>query len=236
LRRVRDLDEARDYLEGDPRAVLAQPYHPGPYEAGIFYYRLPGEGSGKIFSITDKRFPEVVGDGRSTLEELVLRHPRLRMQAPTFFRRHQAKLDRVLDEGETMRLAIAGNHCQGTLFQDGDHLVTPELERLVDDIAERFDGFHFGRFDVRYRDVDAFMAGRDLAIVELNGVTSESTNIYDPRWSLLRAYRTLAEQWSLAFRIGAANRDLGHRPSSLAELVRAARSHYGGRPGETPAD
>ena len=34
-----------------------------------------------------------------------------------------------------MRLAIAGNHCQGTLFLDGSHLCTAALEAKVDAIA-----------------------------------------------------------------------------------------------------
>ena len=74
-------------------------------------------------------------------------------------------------------------------------------------------------------DEQAFREGRDLAILELNGVTSESTNIYDPSWSLWRAYRTLWKQWSIAYRIGDLNRRAGHRVSTLGELWRASREH-----------
>jgi hypothetical protein len=42
--------------------------------------------------------------------------------------------------------------------------------------------------------VGRFEARDDLAIVELNGATAESTNIYDPSRSLLAAYRTLFAQ------------------------------------------
>jgi hypothetical protein len=111
------------------------------------------------------------------------------------------------------------------MFMDGAHLITPELERRVDEIANQFEGFFFGRFDARYADVDAFKAGRDLAIVELNGVTSESTNLYDPRRSLFWAYRILFQQWSLLFRIGDANRSLGRRPTSLWNLTKLLCSH-----------
>ena len=86
----------------------------------------------------------------------------------------------------------------------------------MDEIARAYRGFYVGRFDVRYTDVDAFKAGRDLAIVELNGVTSEPTNIYDPDGTLLDAYRQLFRQWSITFAIGAANRRAGAaRVSSL---------------------
>ena len=64
-----------------------------------------------------------------------------------------------------------------------------------------------------------FMAGRNLKIVELNGVTSEATHIYDPKLSLFDAYRVLFEQWRIAFEIGDLNRARGIRPASVGELL-----------------
>lgn len=226
LRLARSWPEAEVYLGAYDGDVLAQPYDPGPHEAGVFYYRIPGEARGRIFSVTAKRFPEVVGDGRSTLEELIWRDPRLRMQAAIFARRHAARLDDVPTSGERLALAVSGNHCQGTMFLDGAQFETPALEQAIDALARSFDGFYFGRFDVRFTDPERFMAGEEFRIVELNGVTSESTNVYDPDYGLLRAWRTLGRQWSLAYRIGAANRRQGHRTSSVRALVRAARRHY----------
>lgn len=236
VRKVHSAAAVEAYLTATPYPVVVQPYHPGPFEAGVFYFRLPGEGRGGIFSITDKVFPVLVGDGRSTLEELIWVHPRFRMQAKTFLSRHAAAAGRVLAAGERFPLAMAGNHCQGTLFRDGSHLLTPELERAVDEMARRFDGFHVGRFDVRYADPAEFRAGRGFAVVELNGVTSESTNLYDPTWSLLRAYRTLFRQWAILFRIGAANRALGHRPVGVGELLALLRAYSRDRVPDRLAD
>lgn len=190
VKKVHDAVDSEKYLLANPGAVIVQPFHAGPFEAGVFYVRIPGEERGRIFSVTDKVFPVVNGDGRSTLEELIWAHPRYRMQATVFLSRHATEADRVLDEGEAFPLALAGNHCQGTLFRDGSHLVTPELEAAFDAVAKRFDGFFVGRFDVRYSDPAEFRAGRGFAVVELNGATSESTNLYDPEWPLWRAYRT----------------------------------------------
>ena len=220
LKLARDLVDVEKYLQNQPAAVILQTYHPGPHEAGVFYYLFPAESTGHIFSITDKQFPEITGDGSSTLEELIWGHPRFRMQAGRFLARHEADRNRVLAEGERFRLAIAGNHCQGTMFRDGAHLITPELEHAVDVVARKFNGFFIGRFDVRYANVFEFKAGRDLSIVELNGATSESTNIYDPSWSLFSAYRTLFQQWSLLYRIGYANRHAGYRSTSTLALLR----------------
>jgi membrane protein DedA with SNARE-associated domain len=236
VRWVRSEADAAAYLAGEPRRVLLQVAHAGPFEAGVFYVRHPGEPRGRIFSLTDKRFPWIVGDGRSTLAALVLAHPRFRLQAHVFLARHAAQRDRVPAAGERVRLAEAGNHAQGTEFRDGRALVTPALEARVDAIARQIDGFYFGRFDVRYRDRDAFMAGDDFSIVELNGVTSEATHIYDPAGSIWQAWRTLAEQWSIAFAIGAANRARGHRVTPPFALVRLVWTGLRARPALTLAD
>ena len=233
---VRSLEDAKAYLTAQPNAVVVQMYHAGPFEAGVFYVRIPGEPAGEIFSITDKQFPVLVGDGHSTVEELIWAHPRYRFQAEVFLARHGQQKDRVLGQGESLRLALAGNHCQGTLFLDGAALITPELKRRFDEIAWSFAGFYFGRFDVRYSDVNAFKAGKDLAIVELNGVTSESTNLYDPNRSLLWAYRVLFRQWSLLFRIGDANRRRGHHSTPLTTLAHMIGMHLFHRPSSVLAD
>ncbi len=217
---VRDEPEVARYLQERKCPIIVQAYHPGPFEAGVFYVRMPGDQEGRIFSITDKQFPVVIGDGVSTLRELILRHTRYRCQKRVFFMRHASDLSRVLPRGAEFQLSPIGNHCQGTLFLDGSHWITPELEKRFDEISQQFEGFFFGRFDVRYSSIDGFLAGNDLSIVELNGVTSESTNLYDPKHSLWQAYSILAKQWSLLFRIGAANRRAGYKPTSFMTLCR----------------
>lgn len=223
---VDDWTAARRYLQSSPNAVQAQVYHSGPFEAGVFYYRLPGAARGRIFSITDKHFPELIGDGKRSVAELIWQHPRYCMQARTFLSRVDGQADRVLNPGERLPLTFLGNHCQGTQFRDGGHLITGALEAAIDQIARQFEGFYFGRFDIRYSDPRAFQSGREFAIVELNGVTSESTNLYDPDRPLWRAYRLLFQQWALLFKIGAANQRRGYATSSLAQVLADARTYY----------
>jgi membrane protein DedA with SNARE-associated domain len=224
---ARDQSDVTAYLSHVAAPVVVQPYHPGPFEAGVFYYRQPGWATGRIFSITDKQFPVIVGDGLSTVQELIWAHPRYRLQADTFLMRYAGMLERVLGSGERLPLGIAGNHCQGALFLDGQHLITPALEKRIDGIARAFRGFYVGRFDIRYSDVERFKAGTDLAIVELNGATAESTNIYDPQTTLVDAYRQLFRQWLIVFAIGAANRASGAPVTSHRRLFDLVRAHLG---------
>jgi membrane protein DedA with SNARE-associated domain len=230
VRLARSVSDVEAYCAGESGAILVQPYDPGPFEAGIFYYRLPGQSRGRIFSITDKQFPRIIGDGRSTIEALIWEHPRYRLQARTFLSRHRYVHEVVLARGEVFQLAIAGNHAQGTLFRDGSHLWTSALEARIDEIAQSYAGFFVGRFDVRYADVERFRAGERFAIVELNGATAESTDIYDPRRSLASAYRTLFAQWSIVFAIGAANKAAGAPVTDARRLVRLLHTYSTSKP------
>ena len=235
---VRTREEAESYFRRMPRAVVLQRFDPGPHEIGVMWAREPGAPNGRITGITRKVFPEITGDGKRTLERLIWTHPRYFMQAEVFLKRHDAQRDIVLGEGEKMRLAVAGNHCQGTLFADGADLITPALEARVNEIAMAFDseGFDIGRFDLRYADEDALRRGEGFTVVELNGVSSEPTNIYDPARGLVWAYKQMYRHWDRLFAIGHARRKQGVRSMSLPEMLRAVRDHYRGRPGTHVSD
>jgi hypothetical protein len=174
---------------------------------------------GRILSITEKRLPSVTGDGRSRLEELVLQDPDTIGMARFHLRRQARRLTDVPAAGQIVSLGDCGSHCRGARFYDGGSLVTDALEDAIEAMAARFEGFYFGRFDLRAPSLDAFRRGEDLTILELNGVTAEVTHIYDPAVSLLDAYRALFEQWRLAFEIGEANVARGARVWSIAELA-----------------
>jgi hypothetical protein len=224
VRLIHSRNQAIAYLTSHRAPLIAQKFHPGPYEIGLFYVRLPSWKRGRIFSITDKRFSSVVGDGSQSIESLILRNPRLRLQASVFLERLGPRAASIPSAGERVSLGFAGNHCQGTMFVDGAHLITRPLTLAIDRVAKAYPGFYFGRFDLRYTDPDELAQGRGFAIVELNGLTSESTNIYTPGWSFWRGQRVLRRQWGYAFAIARENIARGHKPATLAELWRCVRS------------
>ena len=189
-------------------------------EFGVFYYRFPDEERGQIFAITEKQFPEVIGDGETTLENLILRDKRAVCMANNYFERHQENLLNVPEKGEKVKLVDIGTHSRGAIFLDGIRLKTGELETAVDAICQEYKGFYFGRFDVRTASIDDFKRGHNFKIIELNGVTSEATSIYDAKNSLFTAYRVLFAQWKIAFEIGAQNRARGAQPTSLFTLTK----------------
>lgn len=216
--------EVERYLVRSAGDTIVQAYAPGA-EFGVFYLRRPGAARGEIFSITDKRFLSLTGDGTGTLEELILADDRAVCMAPFHLRQHASRLGWIPAAGETVPLVELGTHCLGATFMDGGWVRTPALEAAIDQLSQGFRGFWFGRYDIRTTDVAAFQAGRDFMVVELNGATAEATSIYDPGNTLGSAYRTLRQQWRLCFEIAAANVARGAVPTPFRELWRLVRRH-----------
>lgn len=215
---VRSDAELSDYISRSSQSLIIQEYAPG-HEFGVFYYRLPGTAKGRIFSITEKRMPVLEGDGASTLEQLILKDECAVCLARFHLYNHRARLWEVPSESERVQLVELGTHCRGAIFLDGSWVKTPALEETFDQISKSFEGFYFGRYDVRAPSLVDFRRGKNFKIVELNGVTSEATHIYDPKNNLFTAYKTLLEQWRIAFEIGAQNRQRGVEPTPITTLV-----------------
>jgi membrane protein DedA with SNARE-associated domain len=224
FRLISSQAEAEKYLNQVKADVILQRYVPDKKEIGVFYYRFPGQASGDIFAVTEKVFPTLTGDGTSTFEQVLNKDERASLIASTYLRRFFALRTQVLPAGHQVRLVEAGNHCQGCIFRDGNHLISEALRGHIDEISRRIPGFFIGRYDIRYTSEEELARGK-FTIIELNGAASEATNIYDERNSLLSAYRTLYKQWELVFRIGSANRDRGYRTLSAFEVLRDACSY-----------
>jgi hypothetical protein len=220
---IRNREQAAEYLRQTSAPLIAQRYAPGPKEVGVFYYRFPGEARGRIFAITEKIFPTLVGDGVNTIEELIWRDARCRLIAGTYLRRLGDRRVEVPSAGESVRLVEAGNHAQGCIFRDGAHLWSEGLEQRIDVISRQLNGFFIGRYDIRYANAEDLRSGREFQIVELNGAASEATSVYDARNSLWAAYLAFFRQWRLVFEIGAANRRLGSKPTATSLLLRRWR-------------
>ena len=84
-----------------------------------------------------------------------------------------------------------------------------QLEQWLDEVCSSVPGFFYGRLDVRYRDIDSLKLGEGLSVIEANGLGSESTNMYDPSFSLFKAWSLVRIHWIVAMKIGKANRAKG---------------------------
>jgi hypothetical protein len=232
VRLARTREQALAALSQHRGATLLQSYHPGPIEVGVLYTRAPGASRGTILGITGKEFPVVIGDGRSTIAQLIDAHPRLIVQRDRFLERLGPRAADVPAPGQHVPLAVAGNHCQGTCFRDHGHLRTRALRRALDTIADAFVtpnpgggpakvGLTFGRFDIRVPSYDDLTQGTNLCVIELNGLSAEATHAYDPALSMRERYRHLGLGITAVYRMAARQASRGTPVPSTLEALRA---------------
>ncbi len=203
----------------DQTAVL-QTFVPLEGEAGIFYARHPDEAQGRLIGLALRHFPEVVGDGSSSIAELMAAAPRTQRLLERSDHDFTLNPATVPPAGQMVRLSTIGSTRIGGLYLDGGACITPALTAVVDAIAKDMPEFYFGRFDVRFENLAQLALGRGLRIMEVNGAGSEAIQAWDPDTSLLQGFRTIFAKQALLFAIGAANRQRGHRPMPLRELAR----------------
>ena len=228
VRRIDTTAQLEDYIAHFPEAatLMLQRYVPYGGEAAILYARLPGQGAGRIQSLTLRYFPHVVGDGRQCLRDLIAADERAQWKAhlhlgadPSHCGPDCGELGRIPARGEVVRIALIGNQRAGALYRDGRRHITAALEARFDGIARSMSEFHYGRFDLRFDSVEALMRGEDFSIVEINGIGGEAIDCWDPHLSVREVYRRLFAQQGLLFTIGAANRARGFRPTRPGEFV-----------------
>jgi hypothetical protein len=219
---IRDEAALTAYLRQAAGAVLLQRYIGGE-EYGLFVYRDPRDGRGRLYSITHKCFPGVSGDGRRRLSELILDDARARLISPLLWRRFGERLDEIPAAGTRVPLVEIGAHCRGALFLDASHLATPALLAVVERWFAALPGYGIGRLDLRCPSAEHLQRGEHLRILEINGVTAEAAHIYHPGTPLWQGYAVMLRQWRLAFEIGAVNARRGAAVTGPVELLRRYR-------------
>jgi len=127
---VRSLQELQEYLGHVPVPTILQEYVPGK-EFGVFYVRNPGDHDGRVFSVTEKCMPVVVGDGCRTLEELILADDRAVCMADFYLRKNSQRAQDVPSAGDSVTLVEIGTHCRGAIFLDGSYAITPALREAI---------------------------------------------------------------------------------------------------------
>lgn len=211
-------EEALAYLRTNDCPIIVQQFVSG-VEFGIFYARLPNQDTGNIISITDKQYLYVEGNGHDNIETLILKNTTTLPRYSALAKEMGSRILAVPPLGKQIKVAAYGTHARGAVFLDANHLLTPELTKEIDRLSKACPGFYFGRYDIKVPHISDLQSGQNISLIELNGITSESTHMYDPQYSLFSAYRILCKQWKLAFQIGDQNAKRGKPVTSLFSLL-----------------
>ena len=210
VEKIHDEDALEKYIEKSPENFLIQEFIPYTKEVGVFYVRMPDDKKGKITGIVSKEFLSVIGDGKSTVVELIKENPRSHMQLEVLKKELDLKLNTILEEGEEFILVPYGSHTRGAKFVDYSNYIDEELVKTIDAICTQVPEFYYGRLDILYNSMEELAKGEKFSIIEINGAGGEPTHIYDPKHSVFFAWKEILRHWNMLNKISIINHKKGH--------------------------
>lgn len=225
VRKVENQEELTRYVQNCPVDFLLQELVSYPIELGVFYVRKPGQESGRVTSIVRKHFLAVIGDGKHSIIQLLHQNTRALLTADldSDYLRQKGKI--VPDRGEEVLVEPIGNHCRGTQFlNDADQIDAP-LIAAIDRLAKQIPDFYFGRFDLRCRSYEDLKELKHFKILELNGAGSEPGHIYQPGYSLWKAYKEILWHLKVLADISEENKQNGVAYLNFKEGLKKWKAH-----------
>ena len=206
VQKIHSEIELKNYLQKFKIDFIIQEFIDYKNECGIFYARNPTQQNGSISSITLKKFLSITGDGISNVKSLVISDKRAFLYKDLIFENHKELLDLILEKNKVFQLSVIGNHCKGTQFINGNHLISKELITTFNDLNAKIPGWFYGRVDIKYDDFETLKDGKNFKILEINGIISEPTHIYDAqKSSYFSALKSIRNHWQILFEIATTN-------------------------------
>lgn len=214
VKKINNENELREYFQKINIPTIIQEFIDFEHEIGVFYHRIPGEIKGKITSITVKKNLKLKGDGDQSLSSLILNHDRAFLYYDLFKIIHKEKLHKIPIENEEITLSVIGNHSKGSQFLDGAVLINADLERVFDQLNHQIKGWYYGRVDLKYQTFESLCMGQGFKIIEINGIISEPTHIYDASSgaTYFDALKALKSHWGVLSKIAVKN----HQQNNVA--------------------
>ena len=183
-----------------------------PMEVSVFHIRYPNKTKGEITGFLHKVPLQVLGDGKSTLYELVMQHPKGFKRVEELQPKHEAKWNTVISAGEKYVLSYAANHNRGAHFIDLKNEIDDTLLAIFDKLSIQINDFYYGRYDILCSSVADLKAGKNLSILEYNGCGAEPNHFYDTGYTLGGAYREVLKHWKALYEISDMNAKNGVKP------------------------
>ncbi|MEP5613280.1 MAG: hypothetical protein ABJP45_13595 [Cyclobacteriaceae bacterium] len=188
--KVSSEEELDSYSQECPVDFLLQELVLLPIELGVFYIKYPGK-TGQVTSIVRKEFLGVIGDGKTSIKQLLEKNTRAMLTADLSSNFLRERGDSIPKTGEEVLVEPIGNHCRGTKFLNDETEIDDRLTEAICQIADEIPDFYFGRFDLKCNSLEDLRDLKNFKILELNGAGAEPGHIYQPGYSLLQAYKDI---------------------------------------------
>ncbi len=212
FRKIDDVSELNHYHSMIPVEYIVQEMVHYPMEVSVFYIRHPNDAKGIVTGFLHKIPLHVTGDGKHTLEELILKHPKAAKRIGELRSKHKQTWEKVIPLKEKYVLSYAANHNRGAHFVDLKEHIDEDLVSVFDLISHRINDFFYGRYDIMCSNVEDLKQGKNFAILEYNGCGAEPNHFYDTGYTLFGAYREILKHWKALYTISKHNRSVGVKP------------------------
>lgn len=205
FRTIKNEQELKAYHEKMPVEYIIQTFVDYPVEVSVFYYRMPNEQRGTITGFLKKEFLQVVGDGSSTLLQLIESYDRVRFRIEEIKAKHADNLEAILPEGKIYFLSYALNLSRGGRLISLAHEKDDRLLKVFDDLSHYAKHFYYGRYDIKCASVEDLKNGINFSILEYNGCGAEPHHAYGNGYTLLQAYGIFLHHWKMLYKISTYN-------------------------------
>jgi len=212
FRKIDNEDELKHYHSMVPVEYIVQRMVQYPMEVSVFYIRHPEDEKGIVTGFLHKIPLHVMGDGKHSLEELVLEHPKAAKRMGELHSKHKGSWNKIIPAGEKYILSYAANHNRGAHFVDLKEHIDGDLAAVFDKISHRINDFFYGRYDIMCSSVEDLRQGKNFSILEYNGCGAEPNHFYDTGYTLIGAYREILKHWKALYSICKYNRSQGVQP------------------------
>lgn len=228
----RKIDTERELLHyhtNVPVEYIVQRMVQYPMEVSVFYIRHPKDEKGIVTGFLHKIPLQIIGDGRHTVEELILQHPKGNKRIGELHSKHKDTWNKILPAGEKYMLSYAANHNRGAHFVDLKEHIDDKLVGIFDVISHRINDFFYGRYDIMCSNVEDLKNGKNFTILEYNGCGAEPNHFYDTGYTLFGAYGEILKHWKALYTISKYNRQQGIAPWPLQKgrrFLRDAKQNF----------
>jgi hypothetical protein len=209
FRKVSKESQLKLYHEKVPVEYLVQELVNYPVEVSVFYYRYPDKETGVITGFIQKELMEVMGDGTSTLLQLIQQHQKARYREEEMRIKHADDLEAIVPINQRHYLTHAANLNRGANFINLEHLIDEELLEIFDRFSHHAQ-FYYGRYDIKCASIDELKKG-NFTILEFNGSGAEPNHVYNSGYTLAQAQKEFLDHWKVLYHISKYNHQQGIR-------------------------
>jgi hypothetical protein len=201
FRKIESIEQLRNYHSRVPVDYLIQELVTFPVEFSVFYYRYPGSKTGVITGFLEKEPMNVLGNGQSSLRELINEHPKAKYRIEELLAWHASNLNKTIPVGEKFYLSHAANLNRGASFVNLHNEVDKPLREVFDNLNLYSKEFYYGRYDLKAASLGDLKQGKNFLLLEYNGSGAEPNHVYNSGYSLRHAHKEILKHWKVLYEI-----------------------------------